>query len=54
MSVTPILRCNDVRVSVRVSIVIPVYRDADALARTLNTIDFGDAEVIVAGAAGDE
>jgi rSAM/selenodomain-associated transferase 2 len=37
----------------RISIIIPVYRDADALARSLNATDFGDAEVIVAAAGGD-
>jgi rSAM/selenodomain-associated transferase 2 len=37
-----------------ISIVIPVYRDAAALARTLDATDFADAEVIVAAARGDE
>jgi len=37
----------------RVSVIIPVYRDAQALARTLEATDFGDAEVIVAAAEGD-
>jgi rSAM/selenodomain-associated transferase 2 len=36
-----------------VSVIIPVYRDADALARTLATTDFGDAQVIIAAAEGD-
>jgi rSAM/selenodomain-associated transferase 2 len=36
-----------------VSIIIPVYRDADALARALAATDFGDVEVIVAAAEGD-
>jgi rSAM/selenodomain-associated transferase 2 len=36
-----------------VSIIIPVYRDAEALARTLDTTDFDGAEVIVAAAEGD-
>jgi uncharacterized protein len=36
-----------------VSVIIPVYRDAAALARTLDATDFGDAEVIVAAAEGD-
>jgi uncharacterized protein len=36
-----------------VSVIIPVYRDADALARTLDVTDFGDAEVIIAAAEGD-
>ena len=36
-----------------VSIIIPVYRDAEALARTLDTMDFDGAEVIVAAAEGD-
>lgn len=36
------------------SIIIPVYRDADALGRTLGATEFGDAEVIVAAAEGDE
>jgi len=36
-----------------VTIIIPVYRDADTLARTLEATDFGEAEVIVAAAEGD-
>lgn len=36
-----------------VSVIIPVYRDADALARTLDATGFGDAEVVVAAAEGD-
>ena len=36
-----------------VSVIIPVYRDAHALARTLDATDFGDAEVIVAATDGD-
>ena len=39
--------------TVLVSIIIPVYRDADALARTLESTDFGDAELIVVAAEGD-
>jgi len=39
--------------AVLISIIIPVYRDADALARSLKATDFGDAEVIVAAADGD-
>jgi len=35
------------------SVLIPVFRDADALARTLATIDFSDAELIIAAAADD-
>jgi rSAM/selenodomain-associated transferase 2 len=35
------------------SIIIPVYQDADALARTLQATDFSGAEVIVATATGD-
>jgi rSAM/selenodomain-associated transferase 2 len=38
---------------VLISVIIPVYRDAEALARTLDATDFGDAEVIVAAADGD-
>jgi rSAM/selenodomain-associated transferase 2 len=38
---------------VTVTVVIPVYRDADVLARTLDATDLGDAEVVVAGAEGD-
>jgi len=38
---------------VLVTVVIPVYRDAAVLARTLDATDFGDAEVVVAGAEGD-
>jgi rSAM/selenodomain-associated transferase 2 len=37
-----------------VSVIIPVYRDTDTLARTLASTDFGDAEVIVASTAADE
>jgi rSAM/selenodomain-associated transferase 2 len=36
-----------------ISIIIPVYDDADALARTLDATDFGGAEVIVAAVEGD-
>lgn len=36
-----------------ISIVIPVYRDAEALARTLAATEFDGAEVIVAAAEGD-
>ena len=36
-----------------VTVVIPVYRDAGVLARTLDATAFGDAEVVVAGADGD-
>ena len=36
-----------------VTVVIPVYRDADVLARTLDATAFGDAEVVVAAAEGD-
>src|SRR5260370_17732077 len=35
------------------SIIIPVYQDADALARALDGTDFSGAEVIVATAIGD-
>jgi rSAM/selenodomain-associated transferase 2 len=35
------------------SVIIPVYRDTVALARTLAATDFGDAEVVVAGAEDD-
>jgi rSAM/selenodomain-associated transferase 2 len=37
-----------------VSVVLPVYNDADALARALASIDFSGAEVIVAATPGDE
>jgi rSAM/selenodomain-associated transferase 2 len=36
-----------------ISIIIPVYQDADALARALHVTDFSGAEVIVATAIGD-
>jgi rSAM/selenodomain-associated transferase 2 len=36
------------------SIIIPVYRDADALARTLASTDFSGAELIVSSTAQDE
>jgi rSAM/selenodomain-associated transferase 2 len=36
-----------------ISIIIPVYRDIDALARTLASMPFGDAEVIVVSTAED-
>jgi uncharacterized protein len=36
-----------------VSIVIPVYADADALRRTLASIESSDAEIVVVGTAGD-
>jgi rSAM/selenodomain-associated transferase 2 len=38
---------------VKISVVIPVYRDATALARTLASVDFHGAEVIVAATAED-
>jgi len=38
---------------IHVSVVIPVYRDTDTLARTLASTDFGDAEVIVVSTAAD-
>jgi rSAM/selenodomain-associated transferase 2 len=38
---------------VTVSIVIPVYRDAAALASTISEIEFADAQVIVAATADD-
>jgi rSAM/selenodomain-associated transferase 2 len=41
-------------VSVRVSVIIPVYRDADALARTLAETDFSGAELIVASVSDDD
>jgi rSAM/selenodomain-associated transferase 2 len=37
----------------QVSIIIPVYRDAEALALTLDAMDFDGAEVIVVAAEGD-
>lgn len=37
-----------------VSVIIPVYRDAEALARTLAATDFSGAHVIVAATAGDD
>jgi rSAM/selenodomain-associated transferase 2 len=37
-----------------VSVIIPVYRDAEALARTLAHTDFSGAELIIAAAADDE
>lgn len=36
-----------------ITVVIPVYRDAEALAQTLDATDWSDAEVIVAGTADD-
>ena len=36
-----------------VSVIIPVYRDTEALERTLASTDFHDAEVIVAATSGD-
>ena len=36
-----------------ISIVIPVFRDAEVLSRTLDAMDFGGAEVIVAATEGD-
>jgi rSAM/selenodomain-associated transferase 2 len=39
---------------VPLSVVIPVYRDADALARTLAETDFSRAELIVASVSDDE
>jgi uncharacterized protein len=36
-----------------ISVIIPVYRDIDVLARTLAATDFGDAEVIVVSTAED-
>jgi rSAM/selenodomain-associated transferase 2 len=38
---------------IRTSIIIPVYRDTDALARTLASTDLGGAEVIVVSTAAD-
>jgi len=38
----------------RSSVIIPVYRDAAALARTLAAVDFSDAETIVAATPDDE
>jgi rSAM/selenodomain-associated transferase 2 len=35
------------------SVIIPVYRDADALARTIAGTDFEDAELIVSSVSGD-
>jgi len=40
--------------SVPLSVIIPVYRDADALARTLAETDFSGAELIVASVSGDD
>jgi rSAM/selenodomain-associated transferase 2 len=37
-----------------VSVIIPVYRDAEALARTLASTDLTGADVIVSAASGDE
>jgi rSAM/selenodomain-associated transferase 2 len=42
-----------VRPVLSISVVIPVYRDAVALARTLDATEWSDAEVIVAATAGD-
>ena len=39
---------------VSTSVVIPVYRDADALARTLDATDWSGVDVIVAATADDE
>ena len=39
---------------ISVSVIIPVYRDADAIARTLDATDWSGAEVIIAAAAGDD
>jgi rSAM/selenodomain-associated transferase 2 len=39
---------------VSVTVVIPVYRDVEALARTLATTDFSGAEFIIVATAGDE
>ena len=36
-----------------ISIIIPVFRDAEVLSRTLDAMDFDGAEVIVAAAEGD-
>lgn len=38
---------------IRISVIIPVYRDTDALARTLGSTDFADADVIVVSTADD-
>src|SRR3989442_13087841 len=38
---------------IRISVIIPVYRDTAALARTLASTDFGDADVIVVSTADD-
>src|SRR5438094_439268 len=40
--------------TLRISVIIPVYRDRDELARTLGATDFGDAEVIIAAAEDDQ
>jgi rSAM/selenodomain-associated transferase 2 len=37
-----------------VSVIVPVYRDTDALARTLTLTDFSNAELIVAAAVEDD
>ena len=44
----------DSKIRSLISIIIPVYRDADALARTLAATDFADAELIVSSASADE
>jgi rSAM/selenodomain-associated transferase 2 len=41
-------------VSVLLSVIIPVYRDAGALARTLAGTDFSGAELIVSSVSGDD
>jgi len=41
-------------VSVLLSVIIPVYRDADALARTLADTDFSGTELIVSSVSGDD
>jgi rSAM/selenodomain-associated transferase 2 len=39
--------------SLPLSVIIPVFRDADALARTFAATDFADAELIVSSVSGD-
>jgi rSAM/selenodomain-associated transferase 2 len=41
-------------VSLLLSVIIPVYRDADALARTLANTDFSGTELIVSSVSGDD
>jgi rSAM/selenodomain-associated transferase 2 len=40
--------------SIPLSVIIPVYRDADALARTLAETDFSGAELVVASVSDDD